>query len=734
VKALAHSLAARCHELEQQGLDAATAEGVAFEELGHEGGADLYQEFLSAYAPERRRDHGVYYTPKEVVGVQVRLAADVLERRLGAAFGDEQVLLLDPAVGSGAYPLAVREHLGPGVSQRMRLFEPMVGAAWIARAHGLPVEERDALAEPVVLDAPVVVCLGNPPYRRARSSSVRRTLVAGLRQPDGVHAKNLYNEYVYFWRWALASVFEQRTGAGIVSFVTAASYLRGPAFGGLRRLLRSLLDELWIFDLEGDHLAARRSDNVFAIRTPVAIAMGVRYAERRPAEPAKVHYARLEGNRREKLAALDRITRLEDQSWQQASHGWQAPLQPLLGSAYASWPKLTEIFPWQLSGAQFKRTWPIGPTPEVLHQRWACLLESPERATAFRETRDRDLTSMPPDLIDLAVRLTALGELKPGQPCIEPRRYAYRSFDRQWVIPDARLGDFPRPMLWRVVGPRQIFLTSLLTNVLGPGPAAVATALVPDLDHFRGSFGARAVIPLWCDAAATRPNVAPGLLDELGVTAEVLMAYCYALLGTRSYVARFEDELRTPGPRIPVTADAALFERTAALGERLLAIHTYREVPAGKAQIISSLGDEYPARFAYDPNELSLHLANGTIGPVAHEVWAYRVSGFCPIQSWLRRRITPSTGKSPLDTVTPRTWTTAMTQELLELVWVLEATLALEPGLDAVLDEIVSGGSAAQPRVRWLSEQPGDAFGPQRPREDVALPLIAAELREQCPL
>jgi hypothetical protein len=302
--------------------------------------------------------------------------------------------------------------------------------------------------------------------------------------------------------------------------------------------------------------------------------------------------------------------------------------------------------------------------------------------------------------------------LKPGQPCIEPRRYAYRSFDRQWVIPDARLGDFPRPVLWRVIGPRQIFLTSLLTNVLGPGPAAVATALVPDLDHFRGSFGARAVIPLWCDAAATRPNVAPGLLEELGVTPEVLMAYCYALLGTRSYVARFEEELRTPGPRIPLTADVDLFERTAGLGERLLAIHTYREVPVGKAQIISPLGNGYPARFAYDRTELKLQVGNAAIGPIGHEVWAYRVSGFRPIQSWLRRRITPSKGKSPLDAITPRIWTTAMTQELMELVWVLEATLALEPALEAVLDEIVSGGSAAQPGFRWLAEQLDDAFGP----------------------
>ena len=94
--------------------------------------------------------------------------------------------------------------------------------------------------------------------------------------------------------------------------------------------------------------------------------MGLRYAEPRPTEPAKVHYARIVGNRREKLAVLDRIQRLEDQSWHLASRAWQAPLTPRAASAYMTWPKLTDIFPWQLSGAQLKRTWPIGPTPTSL--------------------------------------------------------------------------------------------------------------------------------------------------------------------------------------------------------------------------------------------------------------------------------------------------------------------------------------------------------------------------------
>jgi hypothetical protein len=714
--------------------------------------ASLYQDFLTEYAPERRHTLGVYYTPDAVTRAQVRLVADVLEHRLGCpeAFGDPRVVVVDPAAGSGAYPLAVAANAlarGPGsattLASRLRMCEPMVGAARIARhrlavalgsSGGIDVVKVDVLAAPRAFDGPILVCLGNPPYDRQalpKGSSaghrkggwVRFGAEPGSRpilqdffdacQAPGLHAKNLYNDYVYFWRWALWAVLEQRCGPGLVSFVTAASYLRGPGFGGMRQRLREAFDELWFIDLEGDDLAARPTRNVFPIRTPVAIAMGVRYAAARPGTPAVVHYVRLDGSRAEKLAALGGIQRLADLPWHSVADGWSAPLTSQPNTDYLRWPKLTDLFPRQFSGAQLKRTWPIGPTPAVVRERWQRLLSlADERAVAFRVTRDRDLDSTPTDLRDQREWLAPLRALAPDAACLEPVRYAYRSFDRHWVLPDARLGDFMRPTLWRMAGPRQIFLTSLLSNVLGRGPAAVATALVPDLDHFRGSFGGRAVIPLWCDPHGMQPNVGDGVLERLAqqygceVTPEHLLAYCYALLGTRGFVDRFEPELRTPGPRIPITPDTALFSRTVSLGERLLWLHTFGErcvppgqqpgcVQPGPTRCLVPVGPELPAGFGYDAEDVSLRLGDGVFGPLSPAAWAYSVSGLHVVRSWLDRRVggrPRSRQLSPLDSIGPRGWTPELTRELLELLWTIEATLALEPALDAVLDEIVSGG------------------------------------------
>lgn len=70
-------------------------------------------------------------------------------------------------------------------------------------------------------------------------------------------------------------------------------------------------------------------------------------------------------------------------------------------------------------------------------------------------------------------------------------------------------------VLWRLQGEKQTYFTALATEALGAGQAIIASAFVPDLHHFRGSFGGKDVIPLYRDAAATEPNVTKGLLDAL---------------------------------------------------------------------------------------------------------------------------------------------------------------------------------------------------------------------------
>ena len=200
---------------------------------------------------------------------------------------------------------------------------------------------------------PVIVCLGNPPYDRheaAEEGNKARTggwvrwgqdgkgtgaifkdfLEPAIDAGHGVHIKNIYNLYVYFWRWALWKVLEQSSSGrpGMVSFISASSYLGGDAFCGMREHMRRLCDEIWILDLGGEARGARKSENVFAIQTPVAIAVAARYGKPDKNKPARVRYARMEGTREEKLAPSTAFPPLLPLDWEDCPDDWLAPFEP----------------------------------------------------------------------------------------------------------------------------------------------------------------------------------------------------------------------------------------------------------------------------------------------------------------------------------------------------------------------------------------------------------------------
>ena len=185
-----------------------------------------------------------------------------------------------------------------------------------------------------------------------------------------------------------------------------------------------------------------------------------------------------------------------------------------------------------------------------------------------------------------------------------------------------------------------------MNNSLGFGQGLVACSAIPDLHHFRGSFGGKDVIPLYRDAAGTEPNVTVGLLDVLAgeygtkPAAEDLAAYVYAVLGGQSYTRRFWNELETPGPRVPLTKDAKSFAAVAKLGRKLIWLHTYaerfrgdgqgEEVKQGNATTIKGVSSEkahYPVEYNYNLATREITVGDGCFGPVAPEVWNFEVSG-----------------------------------------------------------------------------------------------------------
>ena len=597
---------------------------------------------------------------------------------------------------------------------------------------GEHVAEESKAAERVKNELPISVIVGNPPYEREpadiagnhKGGWVRsgwngwrggRALIEDFAEPTrnarrGGDLKNIYNLYVYFWRWALWRVFDRHKAPGIVSFITASSYLRGPGFSGMREEMRRDAERVFIFDLEGDQRGTRITDNVFCITIPVCVSSMVLATTPDRATPAASSYKRITGTRKDKLKAADAPQKLGDVAWSAAPSGWQDVFMAGGAANYDAWPKLTDLLPWQHSGVEFQNTWPISHEPDVLERRWAALMRSDDRVVTFAKTtsrtaarsyRDPFTGETPPAIVDLPK--------KAPSPSVVP--FAFRSFDKQHALCDNRLAGRLRASLWSSMSPKQVFVTSLLTGVIGKGPAATVCSAPPDKHHFRGSYGGKDVIPLWRDAETTTANITASfvaaLRNEYGKAPrpEDIFAYAYAVLANPGYVKRYEEELQVPGPRLPITRDKALFERGAALGRDLLRWHTqgerFREKGdkfklTGSAKVTTSIPTKsanYAEKHKYDDKKQLLRVGDGEIGNVSPEVWSFSVSGLQVVKSWLDYRMKKGAGKksSPLDDVRPDRWTEEMTRELVDLLWVLEHSLASYPALDAWLDEVLAG-------------------------------------------
>lgn len=257
------------------------------------------------------------------------------------------------------------------------------------------------------------------------------------------------------------------------------------------------------------------------------------------------------------------------------------------------------------------------------------------------------------------------------------------------------------------------------------GPTLTITSLIPDSDHYRGSFMGR-VFPLWKNAEATTPNVKPELLARLAlaygniVGPEDVMAYIAALLAHPEFTKRFATDLKRPGLRVPLTANLALFQEAAALGREAVWLHCYGErfsdpdagrpassprMPAGEGPTIPAGGaipgapEPLPETMSYDAASKRLHIGAGFIDNVSPAVWAYEVSGKNILRQWFsyrkRDRTRPIIGDrrppSPLDKIQPDHWLDEYTIDLINLLHVLGRLVALEPVQTDLLTRICAG-------------------------------------------
>jgi hypothetical protein len=481
-----------------------------------------------------------------------------------------------------------------------------------------PLAASRRTANDIKRTEPITVVIGNPPYRErarglggwvengtANAPAPLRAWMPPAAWGVGAHAKHLRNLYVYFWRWATWKVFGGSIIAldaptatpqqGIVCFITVAGFLNGPGFERMRSDLRRDTDEIWVIDCSPEgHQPAVASRIFQAVQQPVCIVLAARLGTCDTAIAAHVRFRSLpEGRREEKFAALSTIT-LDGEGWVDCPSDWRAPFLPAGTSEWSTYPALDDFFVYNGSGVMPGRTWVIAPDKETLARRWERLTseKSPEeKATLFHphlrggKPGDKHVNKMIYKGDKQRLGKNELREISVADDSgkvIKPVHYGFRSFDRQWIIPDVRLINQPNPRIWQTHSTHQVYLTALMQHSPTSGPAATFTGLIPDLHHYKGSFGGRA-FPLWANSAATEPNVQTTVLARLTeafgreVAAKEVIAYLAAVAANPAYTARFAPDLVQPGLCIPLTADSVLFDDAVRIGREVVWLHTFGE-------------------------------------------------------------------------------------------------------------------------------------------------------------
>lgn len=633
------------------------------------------------------------------------------------------------------------------------LGNPYVEDEWLPQVMQ-PIAASRKQANAIKKGQPITVVIGNPPYKEKaegrggwieEGSKGYPAPMEWWRPPVewgvSAHTKHLKNLYVYFWRWATWKVFgtgnyaatgtPDRDEEGVICYITVAGFLNGPGFQKMREDLRRTATNIWVIDCSPEGHQPEVATRIFqGVQQPVCIVIAAKKLGKNASKPADVRYMPLPaGRREEKFRALETLS-LDGADWVDCPDGWRDAFLPEATGAWADMPPLKSFFVYDGSGVMPGRTWVIAPDKESLTRRWDALVAEKD------ETRKEVLfhphlrNGQPGDKHirkELKVglrghedRLTPI--INETGTIVQPVRYAFRSYDRQWIIPDSRVINQSNPALWDGYSGQQIFLTALERAAPSSGSAVSLTSSIPDIDHYNGRGGR--VMPLWRDAAASQSNIRPELLaflaDAYGqeVTPADVMAYIAATLAHPAFTTRFRDDLVQPGLRVPLTADAALFFEAVALGCEVIWLHCYGErfadpasgrpkgpprlppadaprIPAGGA--IPGAPEPLPDVIDYQPEHRRLIIGKGFVDNVSPEVWNYEVSGKQVLRQWFSYRkldrsrpiIGDRRPPSPLDKIQPDHWLAEYTSDLMNLLHVLGRLVRLEPAQADLLHRIL---------------------------------------------
>ena len=544
-------------------------------------------------------------------------------------------------------------------------------------------------ASSVKRDKPVMVVVGNPPYSgdSANKGNWIRDLLRG-NVPDSSESyfsvdgqplrernpKWLNNDYVKFIRFAQWRI--EKTGEGVLGFVTDHGYLNSPTFRGMRQSLMNAFDEIWLLDLHGGAMKKNErapdggpDENVFNIRQGVAIGIFIKH-RRSNGKQARVFHADLWGEREEGSGG--------------GKYGWLAENDVASTSWEELSPKSPQYFfiPRGVDAEEYEEGWDL---KEILPVNSVGIVTARDKLAiqwteddmrrvaadfeALSEEVARERYSLGRDTRDWKVALAQADIRAHPESVKRVVPMAYRPFDWRYTYYTGKSRGFicmPRPQVMQhmLAGSN---LGLICTRQTRDDWWALATRSL--IGHKSlAAYDINYLLPLyvypteeqaWLDVER-KPNLSSAFTKALAnVTGlnflssgirdststfgpEDVFHYIYAVLHSPEYRRRYADFLKTDFPRIPLPKSQAAFVKLAGLGARLTALHLM-EADGSDKPAFNVEGSDRVDRVAYTPP------AGGTPGRVyinagqffegvSPQTWGFTIGGYRPAEKWLKDR------------------------------------------------------------------------------------------------
>ena len=553
---------------------------------------------------------------------------------------------------------------------------------------GAEIAREARQADAVKRDRPVMVVIGNPPYagHSANKGKWIRDLAADYKagipelQKPG-KAKWLSDDYVKFIRFAQWRI--ERTGEGVLGFITNHSYLDNPTFRGMRQSLMRTFDEIYILDLHGNAKKKEQppdgglDQNVFDIQQGVAIALFVKRSGGR--EDARVFHEDVWGDRDEKQAwlASNDVATVEwtELSPKSAQYLFAPRDEALIDEYQTGWPLPAVFAPYGdpapgivTTQDQFAISWTAADAVSKVERFLAT--KSEEEARSIWRLCSQDQWQYERAKDELANN--------DWRSRVEP--VLYRPFDIRTTVYDRNVAVHRRERVMRHMraGPNLGLSTTARIEIAAGYDHVFATTGM--MTHHAVSLKeGNYLFPLYVyadpcdmeiDVPDRSPNLAPEFIAEAAAALDLeftpdgpgdletafgpedVFHYIYAILHSPEYRSRYADFLKSDFPRVPLPdrrrgryirrLRRELFAQLVELGARLAALHLM-EATGYEQPKFSARGTDLVDKVRYvepadgDPGRVYINATQHFEG-VAPETWEFTIGGYQPAQKWLKDR------------------------------------------------------------------------------------------------